>query len=382
MSGNVDFQEVKKAAPFEQVLAKYGLTDKLTRKGQRFIGLCPIHGGKNNVSQFHVDLEKGRYRCFSPDCGPNPGGDVIQFVSKMEKVGLRQAALKLKDWFLAGPPQIPPTGGNGGSAGEEKATGTEFAEKRTLRTPEPSVTVAAQGEGNPRTEEDSRGDNSEESSPADNGSSSDRVNPPLTFQLKNLAPDHPYLKQRGLADETIKTFGLGYAKRGLLKGRIAIPWHDEQGNLIAYVGRATTEEQEKEGKYKIPAGFKKSLSVWNLNRAKEYSVECGLIVVEGFFGCMWLWQLGYRNVCALIGADMSEAQGQLISNAVGPDGWVTLLLDGDEAGKKGAVQAAGILLFKVGGTFVRVMTLDRTKYQPDHLTEKDLESLLGTPIVH
>lgn len=138
--------------------------------------------------------------------------------------------------------------------------------------------------------------------------------------------------------------------------------------------------------------------------ARDGRGGCGLIVVEGFFGCMWLWQMGYRNVCALIGAEMSEAQGQLISNAVGPgqggsvpgarksdqgrserssggcDGWVTLLLDGDEAGKKGAVQAAASLLFKVGGAFVRVITLDRVKYQPDHLTEKDLESFLGTPI--
>jgi DNA primase len=49
----------------------------------------------------------------------------------------------------------------------------------------------------------------------------ENANPPPKFALK-LDPGHSYLKERGLSDETIESFGLGYCSRGLLKGRIAI----------------------------------------------------------------------------------------------------------------------------------------------------------------
>jgi hypothetical protein len=56
-----------------------------------------------------------------------------------------------------------------------------------------------------------------------------------------LEYDHPYLRERGFTDETIKTFGLGYCHRGLMKGRIAIPLHDAKGALIGYAGRIVDE---------------------------------------------------------------------------------------------------------------------------------------------
>ncbi len=55
------------------------------------------------------------------------------------------------------------------------------------------------------------------------------VNPPLTFELKNLDSKHPYLNGRGLDQKTIAIFGLGYCNRGLMQGRIVIPLHNEQG---------------------------------------------------------------------------------------------------------------------------------------------------------
>lgn len=64
-------------------------------------------------------------------------------------------------------------------------------------------------------------------------------NAPLSFTLHHVDPCHPYLAGRGLAAETIRTFGVGlYRGRGFLRGRIVIPIHDEHGALIAYAGRA------------------------------------------------------------------------------------------------------------------------------------------------
>jgi len=58
------------------------------------------------------------------------------------------------------------------------------------------------------------------------------VNPPLDFELKGLDAEHPYLTCRGFAPETIGHFGLGVCLRGLLKGRVAVPLHDNAGRLI------------------------------------------------------------------------------------------------------------------------------------------------------
>src|SRR5262249_40949158 len=115
------------------------------------------------------------------------------------------------------------------------------------------------------------------------------VNPPLDHELKSLDQKHEYLAKRGLTPATVKTFGVGFCSRGLMKGRIAIPIHNERAELVAYAGRAIDSELAKEGKYKLPAGFKKSHVVYNLHRAREH-VSKGLIVVEGFFDAMKVHQ--------------------------------------------------------------------------------------------
>ena len=76
-----------------------------------------------------------------------------------------------------------------------------------------------------------------------------------------------------------------------MAGRIAIPIHNEHGELVAYAGRWPGEPPDGEGKYKLPAGFHKSLVVYNLHRAKALAREKGLLVVEGFFGAMIVEQV-------------------------------------------------------------------------------------------
>ena len=161
-------------------------------------------------------------------------------------------------------------------------------------------------------------------------------NQPLTFTFRHLDPTHPFLAEQGLTEETIATFGLGYhAGRGILHGRIVIPIHDDQGQLIAYAGRwPGNDAPEGEPKYKFPPNFHKSLVLYNLHRAREHAGE-GLIVVEGFFsGVFTLWQQGRKNVVAIMGSALSEAQERLIVQTVGQRGRVLLIFDDDEAGKR------------------------------------------------
>ncbi|KKL48840.1 hypothetical protein LCGC14_2321480, partial [marine sediment metagenome] len=161
---------------------------------------------------------------------------------------------------------------------------------------------------------------------------SEAINPPLTFQLKNIDPDHGFFKERGILPATIEHFGLGYCSKGMMKDRIVIPIHDHQGQLVAYCGRAVNDDQvEKEGKYKLPPNFVKSEVVYNLHHQKDPD---RLILVESFLSVFQLHQNDVENMVALMGSSMSEQQEELIVNTLGINGKVILLFDGDEDGQK------------------------------------------------
>src|SRR3954447_16525631 len=91
----VDYKALKQRVKIADVLGQYNLTDTLNRKGDNLVGPCPIHKG-TNATQFHVSIAKNNFNCFG-DC--HGGGNVIDFVAKMEGVEIRQAALKLQEWF-------------------------------------------------------------------------------------------------------------------------------------------------------------------------------------------------------------------------------------------------------------------------------------------
>jgi len=123
----------------------------------------------------------------------------------------------------------------------------------------------------------------------------------------------------------------------------------------------------------VPPGFLKSLVVFNLNRVKEIAKEKGLIVVEGFFALFAIWQAGFKNVAALMGSSMSPEQEELIVEAVGKDGRVILMFDGDKAGQECTDQAMARLASRV---FVKAIKLDEG-VQPDKLTKEGINNLLG-----
>ena len=86
---------MKKAVPIEKVLDRYGLLPSFTRRGQNLQGPCPLHRGYD-PKQFKVSLEKNVFNCFGRCRG---GGNVLDFVAKMEGVNVREAALLLMKWL-------------------------------------------------------------------------------------------------------------------------------------------------------------------------------------------------------------------------------------------------------------------------------------------
>ena len=301
----VDFKAVKAAVTMEMVLGRYGV-NWLRKKGDELRGRCPIHEGEGE-NTFHVSLTKEAFNCFS--CKAR--GNVLDFVAAKEKCSVKDAGLKLQEWFSI---------------------------------PTPATTDLAKPK--------SRGVEKEPD-----------TNKPLTFQLKGIDHEHEYLEARGITAETAGTFGVGYfSGKGSMSGRVVIPIHDEKGGLVAYAGRSI---DDSEPRYKLPAGFHKSLELFNLHRVTEPEV----ILVEGFFDCMKVHQTGFASV-ALMGCSLSEAQEQLLAAKCER---VIVMLDGDEAGQHATAEC----LTRLGGRmWVRAAMVPEGK-QPDQLSTEEIRQLLA-----
>jgi DNA primase len=345
----VSFDEVKMRVSMEQLLDHYGLLDSQTqRKGAEIVLHCVFHD--DTTPSLKINTVKNVFNCF----GCNQGGDQIAFVVLQEGIATgdpdrdrREAALLIQEWFHLASGKRP----------------TKQRPRRTTRKRKTAASVAAPTETDVDSAAipaatDPTGTAAEPTEPARDGENAAVVNPPLTFASKQLDPTHSYLAERGLTKDTIEYFGLGYhAGKGMMHGRIVIPIHDTDGQLVAYAGRFPEDDPpEGEDKYKFPPNFKKSLVLYNLHRAREHvHASDGLIVVEGFFsGVFALFQRGRKNVVAIMGSALSEAQEHLIVETVGPRGRVLLAFDPDEAGRKGMQEAAARLVSHV---FVRTVAL-------------------------
>lgn len=323
----VDFNTIKQSVPMEWLLDHYGLTSQLRRSRDGFRGPCPIHGG-TNPTQFSVSLTRNCWVCFG-DCGN--GGTVLDLVSRMEKVSLPEAARLLQQWFSV------PASCTGRSDPPEPVHKSE---------------VKAQLDDN-------------------------APNPPLWFALSDLDAAHPYLALRGLTPETIATFGVGYCAKGIMAGRIAIPIHNATGQLVAYAGRWPDKPPADKPKYLFPRGLHKSLELFNYHRAIVAEPSGVLVVVEGFFDCLKVWQAGCERVVAIMGSSLSAAQADLIGAAVGPGGAALLMFDEDGAGRAGREKAAARLAHRV---HVNIVDLEVEGAQPDYLPADEIMALLGDTV--
>ena len=316
----VDFKQIKQRVSMESALGRYNV--KLRRVNQHSIrGACPLpsHSSDKSKESFIVQTDKNIWVCQSSSCvagrSGKKGGNILDFVALMEHCSIRDAALKLRGWFLVT------------NANPETKKGSDTTSASTSKT-------------------DDAGENK-----------------PLIFSLHGIDHTHPYLQRRGIDENAATDFGIGFFPgKGSMSGRVVIPIHNENGELIAYAGRAI---DEGEPKYKLPTGFKKSGVLFNLFRAAG---DHTVIVVEGFFDCVKVDQAGFRNVVALMGSSLSARQEELLHKCSD----VVLLLDGDDAGREGAKEIAARLVFS---HFVRVISL-KDGVQPDQLSAKELAALL------
>ena len=299
----VDYRAVKAAVSMEMALASYGI--QLHRLDRDYLrGRCPLpmHSSKSSRQSFIVNTGRNAWACHSDSCvaarGGRIGGNVLDFVSTMENCSVREAALKLQDWFAAAPPPAPL----------------------------PSVSRPVE--------------HSPDATPSGG-------NQPLSFALSHIDCSHPYLAGRGVDPETARQFGIGYNRgKGSMAGRVVIPIHDENGFLVAYAGRSVDQTDPK---YRFPPRFRKSLVLFNLHRAAAHGES--VVVVEGFFDCIRVHQAGLPGVVALMGCALSFRQEELICEHFRE---VVLLLDGDTPGRAAAAAIAQRLVSKVSTRLVEI----------------------------
>jgi 5S rRNA maturation endonuclease (ribonuclease M5) len=317
-----DFRSLKRRILMDRVLARYGV--KLRPVGPHTLcGPCPLptHTSRQSRESFSVNLARQVWSCHSASCiaarHGRLGGHGIDLVAIMEGCSLRQAGLRLQDWFGGNAPTSHPA-------------------------PLP---------------------------PAAMESSTAQPNRPLGFALQGIDTRHRYLTQRGILPSTAQWFGVGlYQGAGFLSGRCVIPIRDEQSRLVAYAGRAVNGEAPK---YRFPAGFRKSQVLFNLDRAMQADGH-NVIVVEGFFDALKVHQAGHPAVVALMGTSFSQRQSELLLSHFER---VTLLLDGDEPGRHAAEVIAAMLRPKAPVHKVELLN----RVQPDQLSSSEIHVLVGPP---
>lgn len=267
----MNFSYLKRAVSIAAVLNDKGLDTQFKKRGDQLFGPCPVHGG-DNPQAFVVSLSKNLWHCFTR-C--NTGGDVIDFVRRLDGKTYRQTA--------------------------------EYLAALTHTSPIPSTPLQ-------------------------------RVSPEKSFQPFTLSlplnPCIPWLQKKGIDQQTAKRFESGaYYGPGFLSGCIGVRLHDLRGQPIGYAGRRLDAHQAKlHGKWKFPPRLPKSDILYNFHRVTPY-LKKTLVVVECPWAVMRLAQLNIPAV-ALLGIHLSTTQHNLLRTTRK----VILMLDGDQAGKDATIR--------------------------------------------
>ena len=307
-------ERVKDSADIVEVVSAH--TD-LRRTGQRMMGLCPFHDER--TASFSVDPGAKLYHCFG--CGV--GGDVIKFVEEKEGLPFADAVEALADRYGVEVER------------EQEDPRLEQQRKRRGRLVEVLDRTA-------------------------------QFYAAYLWDSDEAAKSREYLRGRGLSEEVLKEFGVGFApnrwdtvvlrgqsagfsveeliaaglvKKGTRSGyldhfraRIMFPIRDARGRMQGLGGRATRDEQR--AKYvNSPEGelYRKSRTLYGIERARAAMAKRGrAVVVEGYTDVLAAHQAGVEETVAVMGTAITEQQIETLARFTSE---VILALDADRAGR-------------------------------------------------
>lgn len=212
-------------------------------------------------------------------------------------------------------------------------------------------------------------------------------------------PGYPYMKNRGISDETLNKFGIGYAddrwdslyrhlkeigiaedkmlELGLIskskdkyfdkfRGRVIFPIMNTSGKVIGFGGRIIGDGQPKYLNSQESNIFQKKNNLYGLNlTGSQVRKEDKIVLVEGYMDVVSLYQSGVRNVSASLGTALTENQARLIRRYTNN---VILSYDADQAGQAAALRGLDILYKE--GCRARVLKVTDGK-DPDEFIKKN-----------
>ncbi len=336
----------------EEVRMKNDIVDvisgyvRLQKKGANHFGLCPFHNEKS--PSFSVSGGKQMYYCFG--CGA--GGNVFTFIMEYENYTFREAVKLLADRAGVNLPEI------------EYSEEVKKKESRKNRLLEINKEAARY----------------------------------FYYQLRSGRGEkgYRYLADRGLGEETMKKFGLGYAavsssdlvqylrskgygddliqeagvavfdeKYGLhdkFWNRVIFPIQDINHRVIGFGGRVMGDGKPKYLNSPETMIFDKSRNLYGLNFART-SRQSHIILCEGYMDVIAMHQAGFTQAAASLGTAFTIGQANLIKRYVKE---VLLAYDSDGAGTNAALRAIGIL--KEAGLSGKVINMEPYK-DPDEFVK-------------
>lgn len=359
---------IYEAAKIEEVVGRYV---NLKKAGANLIGLCPFHNEK--TGSFTVSPSKGIYKCF----GCSKAGGPVQFIMEIEQCSYVEAIRMLAQMYHI------------------------TIEERQL------------------TPEEQQKQDDRESMFVVNDFANKWFQEQLTQTPEGSAVALSYLRQRGLRDDIIKHFQIGYSpektkfyevakKAGYAEkylvndsvnpphvgtgvcsksqdgrlydrfhGRVIFPFISVSGKIVGFAGRLLVQN-DKAGKYvNSPTSliYEKHNELFGLYQAKqEISRSNACYLVEGQMDVIQLVQSGIKNVVASGGTALTNQQIRLIHRFTEN---INLLYDGDKAGIKAALRGIDMMLEE--GLNVRIILLPEGE-DPDSFARKhnaaDLQTFL------
>ena len=339
----------------DQVIESNNIVDvigsyvKLTKKGSTYFGLCPFHNEKTPSFSVTDNGNKQMYYCF----GCHKGGTVLTFIMQYENVSYTDALKTLAD-----------------RAGIALPKPDYSKEQEALSRKKDAIL---------------------------------EVNKEAAKYFYHLLKSErgknalKYLTDRGLSDETIRSFGLGYSDKyrddlyqymknkgftddilkesGLFSiketdthdyfwNRVMFPIMDVRSKVIAFGGRVMGEGEPKYLNSPETICFNKRKTLYGLHAAKKHKGK-ELILCEGYMDVISLHQAGFTNAVASLGTALTEGHADILKRYTGN---VVISYDSDTAGRDAALRA--IPKLREAGLSVKVLDLSPYK-DPDELIKAE-----------
>lgn len=343
-------EEVRTKNDIVDVVSQYV---KLTRKGSSYFGLCPFHNEK--TPSFSVTPAKQMYYCFG--CGA--GGNVFNFVMEYENYTFGEALSYLAQRAGVELPKI-----------EYSREAKEKAERKALLL-EINKKAAQYFYYQLRRE----GGKSAYQYLTGRGLSEETIKKfGLGYSDKYSDDLYKYMKAKGYSDELLRESGLFNAdeRRGMYDkfwNRVIFPIMDVNNRVIGFGGRVMGDGKPKYLNSPETKIFDKSRNLYGLNVARTTRKNY-LILCEGYMDVISMHQAGFTNAVASLGTALTSGHASLLKRYTQE---VFLLYDSDEAGIRASLRAIPIL--REAGVNAKVVSLKPYKDPDEFIKNMGSEAL-------